>query len=161
MATYAKIGSTETLVGVFHTSAGALLTGVVPVVRIRRLSDNFYMDNTGAWAAAPGTEPTMTEVSSANSPGEYEYDFTLPATADIYHVRFDGTAAAADRWQFGELRGIEVDTNDLHKAKAVLLNKQIQTTSTGVVVVRNDADTADLVTLTPSTTTTTRTITPS
>jgi len=161
VANYAKTGAVETIIAVFHTTSGALQTGLTPVVRIRRLSDDFYMDNTGTWAAAPGTEPTMTEVSATNSPGEYEYAFTLPTTVDTYHIRLDGTAGTADRWQFGELRGIEFDTTDLHKAKAALVNKQIQTVSTGVVVIRNDDDTANLVTLTPGATGVSRTITPS
>lgn len=105
------------------------------------------------------------------------YAANMPATVPVGEYRIwirvnAGTPAETDTWaqifpmfiawDGDKMVGTEIDA---HYAKAALLNKQTQTIATGVVVIRNNADDADLMTLTPSVddadNPTTNTLTPS
>ena len=143
-------GTTETVRATFVDSSGSLKTGLTVTVRIQRASDDKYLKNDGTWTASPSTEYTATEIDSTNRPGEYAFDFNLPDALDAYSIRFDAGSAAANRYQFGEMKAVSDAEGDLHTAKAVLANRQEQVISTGVVIVMDDDGVTPLLSLTPS-----------
>jgi hypothetical protein len=145
-----KKNSTRRLVAVFVDAAGASKTGLTITVRVLRVSDDQYLKNDGTWTAAPSTEYPATAWDGTNMPGVYYFDFALPDAIDQYFVRFDGSTGAANRYQYAWLEAVKLDEADLHQAKAVLVNKQKQTISTGVVTVMDDDGTTALMTMTPS-----------
>jgi hypothetical protein len=149
-STRVKKNSTRRLVAVFVDAAGAAKTGLTVTVRILRASDDQYLKNDGTWTAAPSTEYGATAWDGTNMPGVYCFDFTLPDVIDQYFVRFDGSTGAANRYQYAWLEAVRLNEEDLHKAKAALVNKQKQSISTGVVTILDDDGTTALMTLTPS-----------
>jgi hypothetical protein len=111
MGTRILSGDTETLVAVM-TLAGSLQTGLSDVLlKIRRTSDDYLYDfNDDTFKASGWTSVTqvMSEVSAANVPGQYEWDFDTSAitneTADDTYI-FSVTCASADNVpQQGELK---------------------------------------------------------
>jgi hypothetical protein len=147
---YVKKGSTQRLVALFMDAAGGLKTALNVGVRVIRKSDGHYLRDDGTWAAVPNGEPAATEWDAIYDPGVYFFDWTVPDAIDEYLVRFDGGNAAANRYQFVYLRAVKIDAADLHKAKAALVNKQVQTIHTGVVTIKDDDGATALMTLTPS-----------
>ncbi len=146
---HVKVGTTHRLLAVFVDAAGSPKTGLSVTVRILRKSDGLFLQSDGAWSTSPGDEYTATAIDAASLPGVYGFDWTVPATLDEYIVRFDGGADAANRYQFGQVRSAKVDVADLHKIKAALVNKQVQTINSGVVAIKDDDGETDLLTLTP------------
>lgn len=145
-----KISEANRLYAIFHDGAGAPKTGLTVSVRIRRESDGYYLKNDGTWTSSPSTEYTATESSATNLPGVYYFAFTPPATVDKFFIQWDGSASAADRYQYGYLRSVKMNATDLHLMKAVVANKQRQATATGVVQVYDDDASTVLKTLTPT-----------
>ncbi len=141
--------STQRLVAVFIDAAGAPKTGLTVGVRVVRSSDGWYLKNDGTWAESPAGEPSAAEWDAENLPGVYCWDFALPDALTAYLVRFDGSSAAINRYQFAWLEAVQMGDADLHLAKAVLANKQKQAISTGVVTVYDDDGATALLTLTP------------
>jgi len=159
---YAKVGSTKTLFMQWTGYSALPQSGLSPLIRIKRLSDGKFLKSDLTWSTTPA-DPTMTEIDATNFPGFYKFDLALLSTTDTYVISYDGTTSVPSnvRFKWDQLTGIEFSTLDINKAKAVLVNKQKQTTSTGIVIVRDDSDTNDLITFTPTVTTTERIITPS
>ena len=91
-------------------STGAGLTGATALLKVRRASDNQYLDWADMTFKAAGwttIAATMTEVSGANEPGAYSYSFatgsiTNPVAGDTYLYRADATGAAVP--ERGEIR---------------------------------------------------------
>lgn len=150
MAQRSKKGTTERIVATFVDAAGALKTGLSVGVRVRRSSDGYFLNDDDSWTASPGTEYSATEVDATNAPGVYSFAFSLPDALDEYDLRFDGSSAAANRYQFGTLRAVAEGDGDLHVVKAVIANTQQQAIATGVVTVMDDDGVTPLLTLTPS-----------
>lgn len=69
-----RLGDTEPIGALFLDETGAGVTGLSPVVVIRRAADGTFWDG-AAYQATP-TNLALAEVSAANAPGEYQYDFT-------------------------------------------------------------------------------------
>lgn len=145
-----KKGTARRLAAVFVDAAGAPKTGLTPTVRVVRVSDGKYLADDATWTATPAAEYLAAEWSAAYNPGAYYFDFTLPDALDSYLVRFDGGAAAANRYVYAWVEAVAVADGDLHRAKAALVNKQSQDIATGVVTVFDDDGVTPLVTLTPS-----------
>jgi len=145
-----KVSTTLRIYASFVDSANAPLTGLTPTVRVMRESDNKFLKSDATWITPPGTEYTATALDATNMPGDYYFDFALPSGVDQYLVRFDGGATAANRYQRSVLRAVKLNETDVHKMKAVLCNKSIQTIATGVVAVKDDDASTTLLTLTPS-----------
>ena len=145
-----KKNSTRRFVGIFVDAAGNAKTGLSPTVRVLRASDDKYLKNDDTWTAAPSTEYAAAEWNAENVPGVYYFDFSLPDAVDEYALRFDGGAGAANRYQYAWIEAVPIDEADLHKAKAVLANKQKQAIATGVVTIMDDDGATSLITLTPS-----------
>lgn len=145
-----KVSEAQRLYMVFESAAGAGETGLTVTLRIRRESDGKYLKNDGTWTASPSTEYTATEASATDLPGVYYFDFTPPATADKFLIRWDGSASATDRYQFRYVRSAKMNATDLHLMKAIIANKQRQAIATGVVTIMDDDASTPLKTLTPS-----------
>ncbi|MFH1419450.1 MAG: hypothetical protein ABII12_14335 [Planctomycetota bacterium] len=144
-----KKGTTCRLLAAYVNAAGGFENGLTVTVRVMRAGDNKFLKSDETWTSAPSGEHTATEWDGSNMPGVYYFDLLLPDTIDQYLIRFDGGAAAANRYQFAWIETVRLDEADLHKAKAALVNKQVQTIDTGVVTIKDDDGTTDLVTLTP------------
>jgi hypothetical protein len=95
-------------------TGGAGITGQTPVAVIRRLTDNFYYDGAlvgGSRFTATYATNAMTEVSSANLPGLYRYQFPHEedlTSSEYFFVRLlntGGNARIDDQTiAFGQLR---------------------------------------------------------
>ncbi|MBN2560667.1 MAG: hypothetical protein JXQ75_07030 [Phycisphaerae bacterium] len=144
-----KKGTTERLTATFVDATGDLKDGLTVTVRVIRSTDDKYLKNDGTWTAAPSTEYSAAELDGTNMPGVYYFDLSLPDAIDQYLVRFDGSADAANRYQFARIEAVRLDEEDLQKAKAALVNKQKQTIADGVVTIYDDDGTTSLVTMTP------------
>lgn len=147
----AKVSSTIRLVCVLRDASDSLLTGKTVTLRVQRQSDGYFLKNDGTWAAAPGTEYTFSETDATNMPGTYHYAWTLPATLDSYIIRADcGTSGTpVPRYLFGRLLAVKLDESDMHKAKAMLVNRKEQAIATGVVTIYDDDGVTALFNLTP------------
>jgi hypothetical protein len=106
-------GTTERIEAVVLDGSLAPLTGLTTVVvSIRRASDDtFYDFNDFTFKASGWTtrQQQMSEIDSANAPGEYAYDWdtsamTNPERDDTYEIRVDETTSAANVPQVGELK---------------------------------------------------------
>jgi hypothetical protein len=135
---------------VFVDGSGGLQTGLSVNVRVARKSDGKYLQSDGSWASSPSNEYAAAELDASSLPGVYYFDWTLPDASDEYVVRFDGSSSAANRYQFACVQAVAVDAADLHKIKAALVNKQVQTIGTGVVAIMDDDGVTPLLTLTPT-----------
>lgn len=134
---------------VFVDANGDGVAGLSPSIRIHDEDQSQFLRNDATWGAV-ATDYTMTEVDASNLPGLYEYDFTPRGTNVAYDVRCDGGATVANRYQWGELIGVDSDETELHLVKAMLANKRTHTVSTGVDVIFDDDDATPLKTMTPS-----------
>jgi hypothetical protein len=145
-----KKGAARRLVAVFVDGGGGLKAGLTVGVRVVRKSDGEYLEGDGSWASSPSAEHAAAEWDAVNLPGVYCFDWALPEALDEYLVRFDGGSGAANRYQFAYVQAVAVDAADMHKVKAALVNKQVQTIGTGEVAIMDDDGVATLVTLTPA-----------
>jgi len=81
------------------------------LISIWRVSDGFYLDfNDSTFKAAGWTtrQTPMTEFDATNAPGEYYYDFSVPAGDEVYIARVDQSPGTdvANLPQLGELRAV-------------------------------------------------------
>lgn len=108
-------GATEPLTVVALDSTGALLTGLVDVTTIiRRYSDDEYWDN--AAFQTTSTDLAMTEVSAAEAPGQYDYDYVTAGLPDgQYYIVANSPTAANSPWEgFLEVADFSVDVNKIN-----------------------------------------------
>lgn len=158
----AKKNTTYRLQAAYKSATSPGVTGLTVTMRILRRSDSKYLKNDATWTASPSTEYTATEASATNRPGVYYFDFALPNTLDTYDVRFDaGSTLGNDRYLYGTLEAVGMSDADVNKLRAFMVNKRSQDVATGIVTVYDDDAVTTLLTLTPSGTDTTLTMTPS
>ncbi len=147
---FATKGTTRRIVAILVDTTGAPAAGLSALLRIQRQSDGQYLQSDDTWDASPSDDPELAQTNSANMPGVYHFDFTLPDAVDHYTVRVDGTASAHPRYLFGRLSATVDRDGDLKLSRAMLANRQQQAIATGVVTVMDDDGTTPLITLTPT-----------
>jgi len=110
-----QTGATERIEALVLDGSLTPLTSKTDIlVSVRRWSDGFFLDwNDDTFKSSGWTtrQQAMTEVSAANAPGEYQYDFdtsaiTNPAADDTYEVRVDQSPGtdAKNLPQVGEIK---------------------------------------------------------
>jgi len=145
-------GSTTRIVATFVDESGEGVTGLSPTIRVYDRVADAYLKDDGTWVGSVpvGEEYVMTETDAGGLPGVYHFDFALGSTLTGYDVRADGTEAAANRYQEGEVTAVASDEGELHVAFAMLANKRVHTISTGVDVVMDNDGVTPLRTMTPT-----------
>ena len=107
--TIVYLGYSLTLELMLQSSSGTGSTGQAPTVAFRRVSDGYYLDFTGLTFKASGwttRQQTLTEVSSTNAPGLYQYVLgsTVVGTEGDYVAEYSNTGAPAgvtlELWSF-------------------------------------------------------------
>lgn len=87
-----QVGDTYYVGALFLDDTGAGVTGLSPIVHIRRASDGQFW--TGSGFSSTPTNLAMSEVSSANAPGEYTYTFTPTAGGQYFGTAFEAAGGA-------------------------------------------------------------------
>jgi len=145
-------GSTTRIAATFVNDAGDGITGLTPSIRVFDRVAGQYLKNDGTWVGSvpTGQEYAMTATDATGLSGVYHFDFTLRTTLTSYDVRADGSDAAANRYQEGEIVAVGTDEAEVHVGFAMLANKRVHTISTGVDVVMDNDGVTPLRTMTPT-----------
>ncbi len=96
-------GSTRKITAFFVDSAGNGVTGLTLAVRVWRESDGFFLQETDDGFLATVDDfatgdAEVEELDASLKPGYYEFAFAIPDADDVYTIRIDGSASAANRF---------------------------------------------------------------